>query len=304
MQQLGQMSDDQLLAEIERVESQMKSGFAAPRTAAPDKIAVRQEYNAALKDIQKQRQAVQGFNTTMQNLDRFGQLNRDWGTGGLGQNLPNWGWLDLSAVSDYGAPYVQKGSDGKTKVAFGKIPAYNEMKTISAGMQIGSVPQGQGAVSNFERELFSKGVPSTRNVGNVNANIREHMKATYQRENDRLAFYETYLNSNGHLNGAEAAWGGYVAKNPYTVEGKLKSGDSRIMSNPRRQPWQAYFGVATPKAAPARSAAAPAVAASRPAPRPVDPMMARTTAAARGAAPRPAARRPAAQDDFQVIRVK
>lgn len=223
MTDLSKMSDEELLGLYQQGKQQRDTGFVAPPRATPDRMAARQEYGQDVQQLRKDREAWAALAPTIQAVDRFGELNREQGTGGIGQVLL------------------------KDRNIFGQQdPELAEMLGIGSVMQTHGVPQGQGAVSNFERELFARGTPSIKNVGNVNANIRGQMKGVYQQEGDRLAFYEAYLARNGTLNGAAESWHGYVQANPYIRTTKTQSGDDRVDANTSRKDWREYFGAQQP----------------------------------------------------------
>lgn len=228
MQNFDKMTDDELQTFIDKGQRQLSTGFVSGPSAAPDKIAVRQEYNKAGDDLKAQRKRLQSFAPTLPRIERFGSLNRQQETGGLQHKIP--------FIKDQGGLGFLGGQDTEL----------GEMNSISKGLQVGSVPPGQGAVSNFERELMAGNTPNIKNNGNVNANIRQTLLSAYQQDNDSLAFQEAYLNANGHLNGATEAWGKYVAQHAYTVETTTDKGDSRLVPNPKRQDWRQYFGVSGP----------------------------------------------------------
>jgi hypothetical protein len=134
------------------------------------------------------------------------------------------------------------------------------MSSIAGSLQTRDVPPGQGAVSNYERELFAQGVPDITKPGPVNQNIINGIRARRAQEVDRLSFMEAYLAQNRTLNGAAEQWQGYVQANPYSQTDQ----QGRLVLNPRRRNWrEALMGGPTSSPAPrpatpdARAAALP-----------------------------------------------
>lgn len=220
--------------------------FAAPARATPDPMARRQEYASGVAAVKKAREQFQGYSDLPQQLDRFMELNAVGGpTDGTMFNPGS-----ASGGQATGSLWQQWFKD---RTLFGEQdPQLGEMRAISSGLQARGVPQGQGAVSNFERDLFASGSPRVENVGPVNANIIARMKGSYQAEGDRLEFMDAYLAANGALNGSTEAWSAYTRANPYTI-----ARGGKFVPNPKRASWRQYFGLEAPRQPAARAPAAP-----------------------------------------------
>ena len=183
-----------------------------PVSGAPDDIGQRQEYQNSLQQLRDRRASVDSTGSTMEALNRFERLNQDAGTGGLLEQIP----LVRSAANNLFAPRKA------------------EMSSIAGSLQTRDVPSGQGAVSNYERELFAQGVPDITKPGPVNQNIINGIRARRAQEVDRLSFMEAYLAQNRTLNGAAEQWQGYVQANPYSQTDQ----QGRLVLNPRRRNWR------------------------------------------------------------------
>lgn len=213
-----------------------------PVSGAPDDIGQRQEYQNSLQQLRDRRASVDSTGSTMEALNRFERLNQDAGTGGLLEQIP----LVRSAANNLFAPRKA------------------EMSSIAGSLQTRDVPPGQGAVSNYERELFAQGVPDITKPGPVNQNIINGIRARRAQEVDRLSFMEAYLAQNRTLNGAAEQWQGYVQANPYSQTDQ----QGRLVLNPRRRNWREALmgGPASPAATP--TAPRPAAPAASGAPTP------------------------------------
>lgn len=230
------MTDEELRAEYEREQRQVASGFVySGGNSAPDDVARRQQYGTDTKTLAQDRAAYARYGSLPQQLGEFRSLNQRQATGGWIQQIPG-----------IRNAYANMDADG----------GLAQINALGSNLQTRGVPQGQGQVSNFERELFASGVPGQQYQGPVNDAIISRMLGVYSAEGDRLAFMEAYRARNGSLDGGNEAWSRYVTENPYSV---VQGG--RTVPNTNRQDWRAYFGVAgTPRPAPRPAAALPPAA--------------------------------------------
>jgi hypothetical protein len=154
----------------------------APWSGQPGKVEIPMR-QAANKDAQKiidgMRETTQKGVATLGGMDRFGQLNQQTSTGSLlDQALPDW---------------ARRGNQ-------------REMLSIANQLTPLARPEGSGSTSNFEQVMYANSLPSLRNDGPTNANIRERYRVGVQISNERSKFYQEYLAKYGHLNGADAAF--------------------------------------------------------------------------------------------------
>ena len=131
-------------------------------------------------------------------LERFGQLNRRSRTGGVWENiLPSVDFLH--------------GADE------------NEMQKIQARLGPAQREVGSGASSDRDVSLFMSGLPSVTSKGNVNKETRIAFQKKYERAVAKKSAMERYLNENGSLSGFDEAWANMSkAKAPPKDSGKKK----------------------------------------------------------------------------------
>jgi len=210
-----------------------------PVSGAPDGVGQRQEYQTSLQQLRERRAAVDSTAPTMEALDRFERLNQNAGTGGILEQIP----MVRTGLNNMFAPNKA------------------EMSSIAGALQTRDVPPGQGAVSNYERELFAQGVPDINRPGPVNQNIINGIRARRQQEVDRLSFMEAYLAQNRTLNGAAEQWQSYVQANPYSQTDQR----GRLVLNPRRRNWREALMGGAPSSPAAPRPATPAAPSGPPA---------------------------------------
>jgi hypothetical protein len=138
-------------------------------------------YKDASKRVDGLREVTAKGKTILNDLDRFGQLNRQTSTGGILGNL----FQDT--------PYLH--SDD-----------FNEMRAIQSRLGPSQRIQGSGASSDRDVSLFMSGLPNVGQGGNTNKNIREQYQRQYDYALKKQTFLQDYLQKNGHLNGADEAW--------------------------------------------------------------------------------------------------
>ena len=166
------MSDDDLMAMYEQ------------EKAKQDPVGIRQTRNIAEKDLADQRSAYQRAQDLRQQLVQFRDLNTKASSGGWWDQIPG---VNNAVANMFGGPKAQ-------------------MASIGAGLQVKDVPQGQGAVSNFERTHYGATQPGINKQGPDNSAIIANKLALIDKEGKRLAFNEDWLARKGNLNGASAAW--------------------------------------------------------------------------------------------------
>jgi len=175
---LSQLSDDELMAMYQQAKTQ-------------DPVAVRQKRNLAEKQLSEDRAAYSRSLGYRQNLLDFNETNMKAGTGGWEYQLPM--NVGPAIARMRGGPIAQ-------------------LVTKQADLQMNSVPQGQGSVSNYERGLYGATQPNINMKGPDNTAIVNQRLRQIDREGKRLAFYEQWLNKNGGLDGAAEAWSRQMAQ--------------------------------------------------------------------------------------------
>ena len=170
----------------QQVQSQVNAPWAGlpPREANDMKQKV---YEDSQRRINALRDVINKGEPILNDLNRFGQLNRESSTGSLWQNLTN-------------SPLFHNAQT-------------NEMNKIQARIAPSQRIQGSGSSSDIDVALMMKGLPSTSDTGNVNKAVREDYQRQYNYALAKSTFLEDYLNKHGHLNGADKAW--MTEKNKY-----------------------------------------------------------------------------------------
>ncbi|MYN45931.1 hypothetical protein GTP23_12820 [Pseudoduganella sp. FT93W] len=156
---------------------------AAPwdRVVSPaerDQVRAR-TYDASRKALDDLRAEVSKGREVMTDLNRFGALNQNTGTGGLVDRI---GFL----------PTVD--SDKR------------EMDAIQARLAPSARPAGSGSSSDKDMALFLSALPGTDKPGDVNKAIRVQFEKKLKDKESELRFKEQYLIDNGHLDGADKAY--------------------------------------------------------------------------------------------------
>lgn len=212
---------------------------AAPLSGAPDTVGRRQEYMAGMKQISTDLARLRQTDALEPSLDQFDTANGRVATG----------------------PGRVGGNINPVNLLGNLDQNYNDMQAAAGRIQVASAPQGQGAVSDFERRLYAMGSPSLTNTGPTNRSIITNMRATRLEEADRIAFMQEYIARNGSLNGADAQWRTYLQANPYAARKPIEGGGTQVFLNNRRTPWQQYFrsqgGAPTGPASPTAPPTAP-----------------------------------------------
>ena len=230
---------------------------AAPLSGAPDTVGRRQEYMAGMKQISTDLARLRQTDALEPSLDQFDTANGRVATG----------------------PGRVGGNINPVNLLGNLDQNYNDMQAAAGRIQVASAPQGQGAVSDFERRLYAMGSPGLTNTGPTNRSIITNMRATRLEEADRIAFMQDYIARNGSLNGADAQWRTYLQANPYAARKPIEGGGTQVFLNNRRTPWQQYFrsqgGAPTGPASPTAPPTAPRPAASGATPQAALPAAAR-----------------------------
>jgi hypothetical protein len=138
-------------------------------------------YKQDRKRIDDLSAAIDSAAPTLNDLERFGHLNREASTGGFWNNvLPNVSLLH--------------GSE------------HDEMRSIQNRLGPSQRVPGSGASSDRDVSLFLSGVPSTTQEGPVNKNIRQNFINNYNYAVEKKNAMEAYLRQNGSLMGFDETW--------------------------------------------------------------------------------------------------
>ena len=118
--------------------------------------------------------------------------------------------------------------------------ATDELKAIFTKNQVYAVPQGQGAISNFERELFEAAKPRMDNLPDANKNLITVQRQIIADQLEKQKFINTYFGHYKTTMGANDAWADYAR----SKEGRAAFDDPQtgmVVPNPARITWQEYM---------------------------------------------------------------
>jgi hypothetical protein len=135
------------------------------------------------KYIQDNASIVSQGAENMKLLEKFGELNRQSGTGALYEG-------SLSSFM----PESLRGADEKI------------MQSITSDLAPKKRLAGSGTTSDKDIALYLESLPSIAKDGDVNQKIRDNYRQQYEKANAKLQFMQQYFDQYGHLNGADAIW--------------------------------------------------------------------------------------------------
>ena len=113
------------------------------------------------------------------------------------------------------------------------------LNSLFNSMQLHSVPKGQGAVSNLERELFSSASPNMGISAPANKNLLGIQKEVIERDKDRRAFFTEYFNNYRTTDGMVSAWDRYI--NSPAGSAFIRNQDGSPVPNKNRMNWRDFF---------------------------------------------------------------
>lgn len=127
-------------------------------------------YLRSENELAENREFLLRSRAAINDMRRFGELNREQGSGGVINQIP-----------------ITLDEQGK------------EMDAITARLAPNQRPQGSGATSDFDAKMYLKGVPSRDKPAKTNKAIREYAEAQFKALNHELDFKESFLLDNGFL---------------------------------------------------------------------------------------------------------
>lgn len=131
--------------------------------------------------------------------------------------------------------------DDAIRVLPGDSGARGAFRSASTEAQLLFTERTKGAITEREMALFAAAVPSLSQTGEANQMIAQSLRAGAERVKARSDFMEAWAGKYGSLEGANAAWDGYIQANPM-LEKDAETGDLRI--NPEGDWSMALEGVA------------------------------------------------------------
>jgi len=123
------------------------------------------------------------------------------------------------------------------------LPNWSEDVQTLTGLfnyiQLHSIPKGQGAVSNMERELFAQASPNMNFGVAANKNLLAIQKEIIKRDKDRREFFNDYFNTYRTADGMVQAWDRYIQSPAGSAF--IRNQDGSPVANTKRVPWRDYF---------------------------------------------------------------
>lgn len=169
------------------------------------------DYDRDQKRLQDLRQIVDQSGTLMNDLNRFGRLNRDNATGSVWNNItPEW-------------------------QAF-RSPGSMHMASIQARIALKERTLNSGSTLNLDVSLFLKGLPSISNYGNTNREIRFDYGRQHKKAVEKLNAMEAHLKANGNLLSFDTQW--ERSQNAADTWADLKPGETMHKSKPPAKDFQ------------------------------------------------------------------
>lgn len=170
-------SPEEARAELaRRAAAQGAAGGGAP-ARRPAKLSVQE-----LKELQNARAAAQSLGGAARDGERFLDLNRETGTGGL------WGF-----------PWASE--------ARGMFdPKFATMQALTNRMAPAQRIPGSGSSSDTDVRMYKRSVPNPDFTGPTNTAIVKRMQEEAKRAADYAAFLDRYVQQTGSLIGAQEAW--------------------------------------------------------------------------------------------------
>ncbi len=146
----------------------------------------------ALQDLRDD--AASGLSTA-QAAERFINLNRETGTGGL-RALP------IAPIGRTTWGDVIKSGD----------PNWSEMKSISASVAPGMRPSGSGSTSDKDMAIYMSAFPNVEALGPANEKIAKRLQDESDQKAARSAFMDEWFARRGNLLGAEQQFASFWSR--------------------------------------------------------------------------------------------
>jgi len=120
---------------------------------------------------------------------------------------------------------------------------YQRLQQLESFLAANNFKPGQGAISNFERDLIKGSGPTTTKNKGANTDTAKIMIGAAQNARERADYREWFFQNKGNILGADRAWNDYIEKNPRYVKDE-KSG--RVVENTKRADWMDHFSRTPP----------------------------------------------------------
>lgn len=134
-------------------------------------------------------------------------------------------------------------------------PANQALDAATNSLALDVAQKMKGSLSDKDIGFVKSQVPTAATGGTAGDAASGAIRAGFERTQQRAAFYRTWAEKNGNINGADAAWNRYVNENPMTVPDKDALGGRKFNPNYNKD-FSAYLGSTNPPARAKTSAVA------------------------------------------------
>lgn len=170
---------------------------------------------------------------------KWGKLTEDWKTSNEDAARTDAGLDEITRILDRNPKVV-----GRQKALPNNIiPNFSEdsqrLQALFNSINLSNVPKGQGAVSNYERELFSSANANMNMEAQANKDHIAMMRRVLERRKDYRSYLEGYFTAYGTIDGADEAWDRYVKSPVGSMVVRDKAG--KFIPNPSHQTWREFF---------------------------------------------------------------
>lgn len=215
------------------------------------------EEKPIIKEITDPNTGQTSFVRIMPNSGRYDTLRPPPGTApapqpnpGLNPNSPFGKALmkaDADRLGDYmdGAKAAQEGKatldqienlrkDAFTGPVAGRVanlvgyPANQALETASNSLSLDVAQKMKGSLSDKDIAFVKSQVTTATTRDAAAKPALDAIRAGFERAGQRAQFYRTWAETNGNINGADAAWNKYINENPMTVEDKSAVGGRKF----------------------------------------------------------------------------
>jgi hypothetical protein len=190
--------EQQSATEVQQTPSWAQS--LSPKDQAELNMKLYQEGRKRLAELDSD---INKSKPVMDDLNKFGELNRNSRTGGV--------WEQIMP----GAPMLH-GADE------------NQMMAIQSRLGPAQRPTGSGSSSDTDVRLFLGGLPSIAQTGPVNKSIREDFQRKFDYAIKKRNAMQQHLNKYGNLNSFDEAWNTSTAPK-YSPSSKSKMSTPKFL---------------------------------------------------------------------------
>lgn len=119
---------------------------------------------------------------------------------------------------------------GRAATAVG-YPANQALEAATNQLSLDIASKMKGSLSDKDVAFIKSQVPNAATGGAAGDAATGLIRAGFERTAQRAAFYRTWAEQNGNVNGADVAWNRYINENPMTVEDRTAVGGRRFNPN-------------------------------------------------------------------------